>query len=128
MADGKSENSWRQSYSFSWLGGCCGAGEGVSHKHWQPRRNGDRRRRVSRTDSSTAVLLNKYERYHTVAEELNNCGLDSIKLQPRRHKLIGSEVRVLHKTGQLAPIWTEWSTVIHINRREKTSISQSKNQ
>ena len=52
------------------------------------------------------MLLNKYERYHTVAVELNNCGLESIKLQPRGHKLIGSEVRVLYKTGQLAPIWT----------------------
>lgn len=79
MADGKSENSWRQYYSLSWLGGA-GAGKGVSHKHWQPCKNGDRRSRISHTGSSTVTLLNKYEVYHTVTAELNNSGLDSIKL------------------------------------------------
>ena len=45
MADGENENSWNQYYLLSRLGGG-GGGEnarGVSHKHWEPHKIGDRR-------------------------------------------------------------------------------------
>lgn len=73
MADGKSENSWRQCYPLSWLVCGCVAGECVSHKHWQPHRHGNRRRRVSYTGSSAVALLNRREENHSEAAEENNC-------------------------------------------------------
>lgn len=94
MADGKSEISYSQYCSLSWLcdGGAGGAGEGVSHKHWQACENGDRRIWTAHTGSGTVTLLNKYEKYHRGgAAELNKWGLDAMKVASTQKCKVNTE-------------------------------------